>query len=197
MRIVLLGPPGAGKGTQAVIISKRYGIPHVSTGDMMREQVASGSELGRRVKAILDSGELVSDAVIMDVVGERLDRADCASGFLLDGIPRTLGQAESLDRLLASKGRPLQHVVQLTVPEGVLLDRIRQRGTTSGGARSDDSMEIAAKRLEVFWAQTAPVSTYYRKTGLLREVDGVGTVDEVSERVFRCFSLKACSNLVE
>jgi adenylate kinase len=195
MRIVLLGPPGAGKGTQAVVISKRYGIPHISTGDMMREQVASGSELGRRVKAILDSGELVPDPVIMDVVAERLERPDCAAGFMLDGIPRTLGQAESLDRLLASMKRPLQHVVQLTVPEGILLDRIRQRGAMSGGVRSDDSMEIAAKRLEVFWAQTAPVSTYYRNAGLLREVDGVGTVDEVSARLFGSCGQKACSNL--
>jgi adenylate kinase len=190
MRIVLLGPPGAGKGTQAVLIAKRFSIPHISTGDMLRQAVASGSQLGLRVKSILDSGELVSDSIIMEVVADRLKMADCASGFLLDGIPRTLGQAEMLDKLLSDISVPLQHVVDISVPEAVLLERIRQRGIANGGARSDDNAEIAAKRLQVYWTQTAPLSAYYRKAGLLREIDGVGTVDEVSNRIFDAVGTK-------
>ena len=185
MRIVLLGPPGAGKGTQAVLIAKRFSIPHISTGDMLRQAVASGSELGLKVKSILDAGELVSDSTIMEVVADRLLQPDCAGGFLLDGIPRTLGQAQALDALLSGMGLPLQHVVDISVPELVLLDRIRQRGLVTGGARTDDNAEVAAKRLQVYWNQTAPLSAYYRTSSLLREVDGVGAVEEVSQRIFR------------
>ncbi len=182
MRIVLLGPPGAGKGTQAVLICKRYGIPHISTGDILREQVASGSALGNQVKSVLDSGELVSDELVMKVIEDRLQRADCAQGYLLDGVPRTVVQAEILQAFLASSKTPLTRVVQLEVPEQVLLDRIRHRG--GAGARTDDTAEVAARRLQVYWTQTAPVAEFYRNQGALREVDGVGSVEDVSERIF-------------
>ncbi len=182
MRIVLLGPPGAGKGTQAVLICKKYGIPHISTGDMLREAVASGSELGKTVKSVLDAGELVTDKLVMQVVGDRLRREDCARGYLLDGVPRTVVQAEILRDMLFELGIALTRVVQLSVPEQVLLDRIRHRG--GAGARTDDTAEVAAKRLQVYWTQTAPVAEFYRQEGLLAEVDGVGSVEEVSERIF-------------
>lgn len=188
MRIVLLGPPGAGKGTQAVLIGKHYGIPHISTGDMLREQVASGTPLGIKVKSILDSGELVNDEVVMEVVEARLQRPDCAKGFLLDGVPRTVKQAEILEKMLIKHGTPLTGVVQLMVPENVLLERIRHRGGNGSGARADDTAEVAAHRLQVYWTQTAPVASYYRERGALREINGVGTVEEVSERIFSIVS---------
>lgn len=182
MRIVLLGPPGAGKGTQAVLICKRYEIPHISTGDILREQVASGSALGKQVKSVLDSGELVSDELVMKVLEDRLQRADCSRGYLLDGVPRTVVQAEILQSFLLASMTPLTRVVQLEVPEQVLLDRIRHRG--GAGARTDDTAEVAARRLQVYWTQTAPVAEFYRKQGALRQVDGVGSVEEVSQRIF-------------
>lgn len=178
MRIVLLGPPGAGKGTQAVLLTKELGIPHISTGDMLREAVASGSPLGQRVKGILDSGGLVSDDIVIDVVRDRLGRPDCAAGFLLDGFPRTVAQARALTTVLGDLGRPLTHVIDIAVPEHVLLDRIKSRGQSSG--RSDDSLEVAAKRLKVYWEQTAPVAAYYKGLGSLVEVNGLGAIDEVS-----------------
>jgi adenylate kinase len=183
MRIVLLGPPGAGKGTQAVEIVKKFGVPQISTGEILREQVASGSPLGLKVKSVLDAGELVSDELVMDVVEARLKRDDCAQGYLLDGVPRTVRQAEILSEILTKTGTALSAVVQISVPEQVLLERIRHRGLAGGNARSDDSAEVAANRLQVYWAQTAPVAGYYREKGMLKEVDGVGTVAEVSERI--------------
>lgn len=188
MRIVLLGPPGAGKGTQAAEIVKKFGIPHISTGEILREQVASGSALGLKVKATLDAGELVLDEVIMEVVEERLKRSDCARGYLLDGVPRTVRQAEILADILNKTDTQLSAVVQITVPEQVLLERIRHRGLTSGSNRSDDTAAVAANRLQVYWAQTAPVASYYRERGALKEVDGVGTVQKVSERIFEAVS---------
>lgn len=189
MRLVLLGPPGAGKGTQAVLISKKFAIPHISTGEMLRAAVASGSELGRKVRSIMDAGELVSDDVIMEVVADRLSQADCGSGFLLDGIPRTLVQAEKLDAMLRSLNVPLRHVVDISVPEEIILERIKQRGVSAGEARTDDNAEVAKKRLDVYWAQTAPLSEYYRKGGLLREIDGVGAVEEVSGRIYQALGV--------
>jgi adenylate kinase len=183
MRVVLLGPPGAGKGTQALLIAKKYAIPHISTGEMLREQVAQQSPLGMQVKATLDRGELVADELIMQIVQERIGRSDCVGGFLLDGIPRTLLQAEMLDAILARMACPLTHVVQITVPQQVIMERIRHRGGAGQGARSDDSTEVAAHRFQVYLTQTAPVAAFYKEQGCLREIDGVGTVDEVFERV--------------
>jgi adenylate kinase len=181
MQIVFLGPPGAGKGTQAVKISSRYDIPHISTGDMLRQQVASGSPLGTKVKSILDSGELVTDDIIMQVVEARLSQPDCKKGFLLDGIPRTVGQAQTLGTLLLKMGTPKLKVLQINVPDEVLLERIQARQGES--SRSDDTAEVAAKRLRVYWEQTAPVANYYEQQGNLVKLDGVGTVEEVFSRI--------------
>lgn len=185
MRIVLLGPPGAGKGTQALEIVKKFSIPHISTGEMLRQQVASGSPLGLKVKSVLDAGELVSDELVMDVVEARLKQPDCARGYLLDGVPRTVRQAEILSGILERSNTTLSAVVQISVPEQVLLERIKHRGLAGGTGRTDDTAEVAANRLQVYWAQTAPVAGYYREHDMLKEVDGVGTVAEVSERIFK------------
>lgn len=181
MRIVLLGPPGAGKGTQAVKICAQYGIPHISTGDMLRQQVASGSPLGLKVKSILDSGDLVTDDIIMQVVEARLSQDDCERGFLLDGIPRTLVQAESLATLLLKMGARKLVVLQITVPDEVILERIKTRAGES--SRSDDTAEVAAKRLQVYREQTAPVADYYEQHGSLVKLDGVGSIDDVFHRI--------------
>jgi adenylate kinase len=183
MQIVLLGPPGAGKGTQAAKISAQFSIPHISTGEMLRQQVASGSPLGKRVKSILDSGELVTDDIIMQVVEARLSQPDCARGFLLDGIPRTVGQAENLGQLLLKMGSPKLRVLQINVPDNVLLERIQLRQGES--SRSDDTAEVAAKRLQVYWEQTAPVANYYEHLAALVKLDGVGAVEEVFQRIVK------------
>lgn len=182
VRLVLLGPPGAGKGTQAVLIAQNWGIPHISTGDILRAAVAAGTELGKKVKDILDSGNLVPDAVVIDLIRERLSRADCDKGFLLDGFPRTVEQAKSLTVLLKEIGRELSHVLDISVPENILIDRIRNRGA-QGSGRADDTGEVAAKRLKVYWEQTAPVTAYYAQVGRVIEVDGLGTVEEVQARI--------------
>ncbi len=183
MQVILLGPPGAGKGTQAVLLCQQLGIPHISTGEILREERNSGSELGLKVKAFLDAGSLVPDNVVIRATEERLSREDCRKGFLLDGFPRTVHQAEALSAVLEAKGMPVSHVVQLVVPEQVLLERIKKRAGSVAEARSDDTAEVAAHRLQVYWTQTAPVAEFYRKLGLLREINGVGGVDEVKVRV--------------
>jgi adenylate kinase len=183
MRIILLGPPGAGKGTQAAQIVEKFGIPHISTGDMLREQVAAKSALGLKVKAIMDAGDLVTDDIIMQIVEERLSRADCERGFLLDGIPRTVKQAEVLTDILAKRGLTITHVVQITVPQKVIVERIQKRSDGSSQARSDDSAEVAVRRYQVYLTQTAPVAEFYKTSNLLVEVDGVGAVQEVFQRV--------------
>jgi adenylate kinase len=183
MKIVLLGPPGAGKGTQAVILCQELSVPHISTGEILRQEQASGSSLGLKVKGFLDAGVLVPDETIIEVTEERLRKSDCAPGFLLDGFPRTVQQADSLEIFLESIGKKISHVVQLIVPEHTLLERIKARSGSLAKARSDDSAEVAAHRLQVYWTQTAPVADFYRKKGLLREVDGVGAVDEVKSRI--------------
>ncbi len=175
MRIVLLGAPGSGKGTQAENIVARYAVTHLSTGDLLRAEVAAGSELGLKAKAIMESGGLVSDEIVLDMIEERLGKLD--GGFLLDGFPRTLAQAEALDALLARLGRPLDVVVFFDVAFDEITQRLLSRG------RADDNEDIIRKRLAVYEEQTAPLIAYYESTGRLRTVQGVGAIDEISRRI--------------
>jgi adenylate kinase len=187
MRLVLLGPPGAGKGTQAMRIVSRLAIPQLSTGDMLREAVASGTASGLRVKHIMDRGELVPDDVVVSVIASRIDHSDAANGFILDGFPRTLTQAQALDQELAARGIKLDAVLELEVEEDALLDRIRGRAEEAANkgepVRGDDNPEVFKTRLDVYRAQTAPVTEYYRSQGLLSIVDGLQPIDVVTEEL--------------
>lgn len=183
----MLGPPGAGKGTQATKIATRLGIPQLSTGDMLREAVASRSTSGLRAKHIMERGDLVPDEVVVSVVINRIDHSDAANGFILDGFPRTVTQAEALDQELATRGIKLDAVLELEVDEDALLDRIRgraQQAANNGESiRSDDNPEVFKTRLDVYRAQTAPVTEYYRSQGLLNTVDGLQSIDVVTEKL--------------
>lgn len=181
--IIFLGPPGAGKGTQATLLAKGVSVPHISTGEMMREAVAQESALGKKVKEVLAAGKLVSDDIVVALVEERLAREDCALGYILDGFPRTEVQADWLQDTGNRIGRPVTRALNLVVPAATLIERIVQRATQTGVARTDDSEQVAKKRLEVFTSETAPLIAYYKKLGLLRDVDGVGTIDEVAGRL--------------
>ena len=181
MRVILLGAPGAGKGTQAASVCSKFGIPHISTGDILRSEVSSASPLGLKVKGIMDRGELVTDDVIVELVTARLSKPDCAAGFLLDGAIRTVPQAEALGVFLKKAGVPLPLVILVEVPEHVLIGRIIDRGKVSG--RSDDSAEVAAERLRVYRRDTEPLVTYFKDLGVLQRVDGVGSVEEVFGRI--------------
>jgi adenylate kinase len=188
MRLVLLGPPGAGKGTQATRIVERYSIPPLSTGDMLREAVAEGSAAGLQVKHIMDRGELVPDDVVVSVVAGRIDHSDAANGFILDGFPRTVAQAEALDQELAKRGIKLDAVLDLEVDQDALLDRILGRAEEAAKrgdpVRRDDNPEVFKTRLDVYREQTAPVTEYYRSQGLLNIVDGLQPIDAVTEQLF-------------
>lgn len=181
MRVVFLGPPGSGKGTQAKLLAKRLGVPAVSTGDMLREAVRRETALGRRAKAIMDAGELVPDDVVIGLIRERMAAPDAAAGFLLDGFPRTIAQAEALDRLLGDGGAPLDAVINLAVPEKALLDRLLGRAGEEG--RSDDRPETIRERLRVYAEKTAPLVAFYESSGLLTHVDGLGSIEDVSGRI--------------
>jgi adenylate kinase len=211
MNLVLLGPPGAGKGTQAERIKTRYGLAHLSTGDMLREAVAAGTEVGRQAKAIMDAGRLVPDDVMIRLVAERIVQPDCAKGFILDGFPRTLAQAEALDRLLAERGLRLDAVVEFEVDDEALIERISGRfacakcganyhdrfrptktrevcdvcGSTEFVRRQDDNAKTVRARLDAYHAQTAPLLPYYRNKGLLVSVDGMAEIDRVTDQLFK------------
>jgi adenylate kinase len=184
MIVIFLGPPGAGKGTQAAHIVGRYGIPQLSTGDMLRAAVAARTPVGLKAKAVMDAGNLVSDDIVAAIVEERIEADDCKPGFLLDGFPRTLVQAEMLDAMLATHGRSVDVVIELKVNEAALIDRLRNRiqETLAKGEkpRADDNEETFAKRLGVYREQTAPLIPYYEGQGKLRSIDGMGAVASVS-----------------
>ncbi len=183
MNVILLGPPGAGKGTQAKRLESAFGVVQLSTGDMLRGAVASGSALGVRVKTIMDSGNLVPDDVMVALIEDRIGQADCAKGFILDGFPRTVGQAEALDKMLAEKGLTIDHVIELRVDEDILVERIKTRAAETGGERSDDNEETLRHRLSVYRQQTAPILPFYEAKGALKGVDGMAEIDQVSAEI--------------
>jgi len=182
-RVVLLGPPGAGKGTQAQVLCEHLGVPAISTGDMLREAVADGSELGRKVQGIMASGALVDDGTMAQVVRERLAKPDAAQGFLLDGYPRTLPQAETLAGILRATGRKLDAVLLVDVPEEELVRRTLLRG------RGDDKEEVIRERLRLYREKTAPLIGYYSERGLLREIDGNRSVEDVTAGMLGVFEV--------
>ena len=183
MRLILLGPPGAGKGTQAQRLVARHGIVQLSTGDMLRAAIAGGTPVGKRAKAIYDRGDLVPDDVMIEIIADRLAKPDCAAGFILDGFPRTIPQAEALDKLLEKLGLKLDAVIEIKVDEEQLVNRIAKRAAETGGARTDDTAETARNRMAVYRKQTAPVAAHYRRKGMVSDVDGMGTMDEVSAAI--------------
>ena len=184
MRLILLGPPGAGKGTQSARLVEKYKIPQLSTGDMLRAAVKAGTPIGVKAKAVMDSGQLVSDDIVVGIVADRIEEPDAANGFILDGFPRTVAQAEALGKMLAGKHMELDAVIELKVDENALLARIERRvveTVANGGAvRADDNAESFKIRLEAYREQTAPVSAYYAALGQLKTVDGMADIRQVS-----------------
>ncbi|MBI5477473.1 MAG: adenylate kinase [Deltaproteobacteria bacterium] len=213
MDLVFMGPPGAGKGTQAQRLCARLGVPQVSTGDMLRAARKAGTELGRKADEYMSTGRLVPDEVVIGLVAERIAQPDARGGYVLDGFPRTVAQAESLDRILAAAGRQLDHVVLLEVPDELIVERItgRRTGETTGRiyhikydpppfpnrgeggerllTRSDDREEVVRQRLAEYAAMTAPLVAYYATRGLLRRVDGVGALDDITTALLRAIGV--------
>lgn len=184
MILILLGPPGAGKGTQCERLVERYNVVQLSTGDMLRAAVSAGTEMGLKAKEVMDRGELVSDDIVVGIIADRMDEPDCANGCILDGFPRTVAQAEALDKMLAEKGLELDHVISIEVDEQALFARIEKRAAETGGARSDDNADTLKKRIGVYHEQTAPIIPYYRDKGLLKTVDGMQEIEKVSESLY-------------
>lgn len=209
MRLILLGPPGAGKGTQAQRLVEKYGIPQLSTGDMLRAAVQAGTEIGRKAKAVMDAGNLVSDDIVNAIVSERIDQPDCDNGFILDGYPRTLGQADATERMLAEKGKGLTAVIEIKVDDAALVDRIAGRytcarcgagyhdtnlkpqhegvcdkcGSTEFKRRPDDNAETVQTRLQAYYKETSPLVGYYYAKGKLVTVDGMAPIDDVTGEI--------------
>ncbi|MBA2077167.1 MAG: adenylate kinase [Rhodanobacter sp. 68-29] len=191
MRLVLLGAPGSGKGTQAARLKNDLGVPHISTGDMLRAAVAAGTPTGLKAKAVMDAGKLVSDDILLAMLEERLAQPDAKNGFILDGYPRNLAQADALDHLLARIGQPLDAVVKLEVPNEAIVGRCEIRYAAEH--RKDDDPAVVRDRLKVYAEQTAPVADFYARRGTLQVVDGVGELDEVTARVKRALKAEAAA----
>lgn len=189
MRLILLGPPGVGKGTQAKILVEQLGIPQLSTGDILRQAIANKTPMGLAAKEIMDRGDLVSDEIVNGIVSERIDQPDCRNGFILDGFPRTVPQADALGAMFVQKGLKLNAVVEITANSDTLVSRVAQRARETGGARADDSAEVARKRLDVYRELTEPLVAYYRAKGLLKTVDGMAPVEEVTAAIRRALGV--------
>ncbi|MGB0573136.1 MAG: adenylate kinase [Alphaproteobacteria bacterium] len=185
MNCILLGPPGAGKGTQAKVLVDNHGLVQLSTGDMLRAAVASGSDLGVQAKAVMDAGKLMPDDIMVEIISARIAEPDCVNGFILDGFPRTTAQADALDKMLEIKGLPLDHVIEISVDDAVLIGRINTRvaETPEAERRDDDNAETLKHRLDVYHEQTAPILPYYESRGMLKRVDGMQSIDEVSNQI--------------
>lgn len=186
MRLIILGPPGAGKGTQAARIAEHFDIPAISTGDIFRANIKNETDLGKQVKEILASGGYVSDDITNAIVENRLEEADCERGFLLDGYPRTTAQVTALDAMLAMQDRPLERVLELVVDDDAVVDRLLKRAEIEG--RIDDTEEVIRERMAIYHRETKPLSDAYGERGLLVEVDGLGDIDEVTERIITALS---------
>jgi len=180
-RILLLGAPGAGKGTQAAALVSRLGVPHVSTGDMLREAVAAETEVGQKAKSIMEAGQLVSDEIVIEIARQRLSQPDAGDGFILDGFPRTLAQAEALDSMLDGLATPLDVCLAIDVETESVVRRLIKRAAIEG--RADDNETTVRERMKVYENQTAPLLSYYESKGLLTQVDGMGSVEEVTARI--------------
>lgn len=187
MRLILLGPPGAGKGTQSARLVQKYGIPQLSTGEMLRAAVAAGTPIGIKAKAIMDAGDLVSDDVVIDIVADRIEEADARKGFILDGFPRTIAQADALETMLAAKGLRLDRVIELKVDHSKLIERIVKRAedTKARGepVRKDDDPHVFKTRLEAYRRDTSAIAPYYQARGFLTEIDGMQPIDEVWSQI--------------
>ncbi|MGH3705945.1 MAG: adenylate kinase [Agromyces sp.] len=187
-RFLIVGPQGSGKGTQGVLVAEAFGVPQVATGDIFRANVAGGTELGKRVQAIIEAGDLVPDALTSELVRDRLEQADAAGGFLLDGYPRNRGQVDDLDAFLTDRGESLDAVIELEVPREESIARLQQRAAEQG--RTDDTEEVIANRLAIYERETAPILDVYRPRGIVVRIDGVGSLDEVTERIFSALAAR-------
>jgi adenylate kinase len=184
MNLILFGPPGAGKGTQAKILQEEFGLPQLSTGEMLRAAVKAGTRLGQKCKPIMELGHLVPDDIVIGIIGERLDAPDCAKGAIFDGFPRTIAQAEALDRMLAARGSPIDAVIELKVNDEAMIDRVKSRiRENPGSARPDDNPETLRERLAVYHRNTAPLLDYYRAQEKLLSVDGMAPIEEVAAAI--------------
>lgn len=187
MRVILLGPPGAGKGTQAQRLVEKHGIPQLSTGDMLRAAVTNGTEVGKRAKAVMDAGELVSDAIVNAIVAERIGQPDCAGGFILDGYPRTLAQADAVQSMLDERGLKLDAVIEMVVDDKALIERIARRAEETRAAgkpvRKDDEPAVVPERLREYYKKTAPLVGYYYAKGMLTSIDGMAGIETVTGEI--------------
>jgi adenylate kinase len=183
LNLVLFGPPGAGKGTQAKVLVETRGLPQLSTGEMLRAAVKAGTPLGKKVDTLLTRGELVPDDVVIDIIAQRYDQPDCAGGAVFDGFPRTIAQAEALDAMLAARAKKIDAVLELRVNDKVLLERVERRIKEGGILRSDDTPETLKHRLSVYYANTAPLLDYYNKQGKVVTIDGMAPIPEVTRKI--------------